>query len=238
MKATTPRHGLDSGFLRVARAEEHLADLRERLDAVAREYQYAFLPQYDPKPPFDFIVRSRIGKPAVIPIPAQSAILIGEICYNLRCALDYLIYSLAFLNTNRQPTGTQFPIESRPETFKGRRDTYLKGVNDAHIAMIERLQPYDGRNWLSTLRDYNDFDKHNRFVNIKSRVTITRDHSAGPATYVIRTPPLHPQGEVNVNVSIAIDILFNNRTLISEALEEIKSGVAETLESFKPDFPR
>jgi len=236
MKGTTPRHGLDSAFLRVARAEEHLTDLQGRLDALAREYQYAFMPEFDPNPPYNFIVRSRIGKPAVIPVPAASAILIGEICYNLRCSLDYLVYALAFLNTNRQPTGTQFPIESNSEVFKSRRHTQLKGVGDAHGAMIERCQPYDRPNWLASLRDFNDFDKHNRFVNIKARAIITRGSFSGPATYVIRTPPSYPDGEMKVNVSIAIEILFNNRSLITETIEEIKSGVAETLEAFKADF--
>jgi hypothetical protein len=166
------------------------------------------------------------------------AILIGEICYNLRCALDYLAYALAFLGTNRQPTGTQFPVESNRQGFEARRNTYLKGISDTHVAMIERLQPYNGIGWLASLRDFNDFDKHNRFVNVKWRVVITRDDISRPTTYVIRTPLGHPRGEVNVNVSIAIEILFRKGTLIGETLEEIQAGVAQTLTDFKPEFER
>jgi hypothetical protein len=43
---------------------------------------------------------------------------------------------------------------------------------------------------------------------------------------------------VNVNVSIAIEILFGNRAPIAETLEKIKAGVAQTLADFNPEFER
>jgi len=70
--------------------------------------------------------------------------LVGEITYNLRCALDYLIYALAVLDSGSDEKGTQFPILDAAKDFAGRGKTMLKGLNAAHVAAIERLQPYQG----------------------------------------------------------------------------------------------
>ena len=238
MKGITARHCLHSSFLRVHRAEEHLADLRQRIAAVAQEYQYALFPDHHPDTG-DFVIRSRMGKPPVIRIPGEIAVLVGEFSYNLRCALDYLVYALAVLNTNRQPTGTQFPIESSKESFNSRRNTYLKGVSCAHVAMIERCQPYSGCLWAANLRDYNDFDKHNRFVNVRARAPITRSTDPIPgATHIISAPISSSRRETNVYVAVSIDILLGKKSPLAETLEEIKTGVAQTLADFDPDFPQ
>ncbi len=85
-------HVLKGAFERVARAEEHLLDLNGRLDAWRHEQENAIIPQFDPNPPdyhFTADTSGAIGPPFIV------GILIGEISYNLRSALDYLIYELA-----------------------------------------------------------------------------------------------------------------------------------------------
>src|SRR3989442_13745286 len=66
----------------------------------------------------------------------------SEVAGHFRSALDYLIGQLANLDSGPGERRTQLPIESTPEGFKKRRDSFLEGVNDAHVAAIERLQPY------------------------------------------------------------------------------------------------
>jgi hypothetical protein len=82
-------------------------------------------------------------------------IRIGEVCYNLRSALDYLIFELAKLDSCAEQSGTQFPIIDAKEDFEGRGKriflkegiNLLKGINLAHVAAIEQLQPCNGCQW-------------------------------------------------------------------------------------------
>ena len=42
-------------------------------------------------------------------------IRVGEVCYNFRSALDYLIFELAKLDSGVEQGGTQFPIMDSPK---------------------------------------------------------------------------------------------------------------------------
>src|SRR5690348_4263130 len=81
-------HVLNGAIVRVARAEKHLADLRDDLADWLLEQENAVVPQFDPKPPHDFFpdMSKCIGPPLTV------GVLIGEIAYNLRSALDYLVF--------------------------------------------------------------------------------------------------------------------------------------------------
>src|SRR5436305_13077108 len=93
--------------------------------------------------------------------PRFLGVLIGEIVQNLRTSLDYLIHRLAWYDAGPDAERkTQFPIEDKPEVFKGRKRTHLEGLTADHIAAIERLQPYNGVKWLAALRDLFNGDKH------------------------------------------------------------------------------
>src|SRR5204863_4438007 len=83
-----------------------------------------------------------------------------EMIYNLRAALDYVVFEPARFDSGQTQNGTQFPIEDKPEGFKGRQKTYLKGLTDPHVALVEEYQPCQGCNWTATLRDLSNPDKH------------------------------------------------------------------------------
>jgi hypothetical protein len=55
----------------------------------------------------------------------RMSITIGETIYNLRSALDYIVYDLACLTAGKHVGGTQFPIEESQAGFLSR----MKGVN-------------------------------------------------------------------------------------------------------------
>jgi hypothetical protein len=173
------------------------------------------------------------------------AVIFGEICYNLRTALDYLISHLAELDSRSPQDGTQFPIEDTPNGFAYRiKRGWLKGVNTAHVTAIERLQPYNGCNWMARLRDCSNPDKHRKFVQHlgKSQITIWHGFEQGvDLSRILGLPrrakhPVH--GHVDVKVHIAATITFTDGTPVIESIAEIKSGVAQTLADFKPDFQR
>ena len=106
-------HPLDGAFERVTRAGEHLADLKRQIDELRETHEHRILDQLNPEdfsniPPFGgtgalplprSLPRFVVGGP--LPVPFRLGILVGECIYNLRAALDYLVYELA-----RQDSGS------------------------------------------------------------------------------------------------------------------------------------
>jgi hypothetical protein len=129
-------HVLDGAFERVNRAGEHLVNLNARLEAFRQEHENSVVLQFNAESPHHPEFVSYISASMKIPI------LIGEIVYNLRSALDYLIFELGKFDSGETQNRTQFPIEDTKNGFRGCRKTFLKGVNSDHVARIEGLQPY------------------------------------------------------------------------------------------------
>src|SRR5258708_10396877 len=152
---------VDDALERVIRAGEHLADLRQRLDTARKQQGDSISVEYAPNPPHS-IQASVFTKTFV---SMRVGILIGEICYNLRSALDYLIYDLAEHDAGIRQESTQFPIADTAEEFASSAKRRLRGINSAHRAAIEKLQPYKGCEWTKTLRDFSNTAKHRKFVN-------------------------------------------------------------------------
>src|SRR5207244_3188884 len=106
-------HPLDGAFQRVSRAGEHLEQLKREIEAFRHHQRQLVL--------FDFQSRSKedlLGDGTEVAPPLLFSILIGEVCYNLRAALDYLIYELAILDSGSPQEGTQFPIDDAEDLFK------------------------------------------------------------------------------------------------------------------------
>jgi hypothetical protein len=231
-------HVLDSAFERVVRAEEHLGDLRERLAYTFRQHENSVAVKFQPNPPHSLL----LIRPLNMPTPLRVGVLIGEICYNLRSALDYLIFELAKLDSGVTQNGTQFPIVDSEENFRAKRTiAYLKGISSAHIAAIERLQPYRGCDWTKMLRDFSNPDKHRKFVEIGGQFVAMGYDRLNSSDFdailapIRRTP--HPIfGKVDVKVFFTGDIYFADRAPIVETLGKIKLKVAETLAEFQPEF--
>jgi len=234
------RHPLDGCFERVIRADEHLAELKREIAIVFEKQAHAVPFDLDPNPPHRVI---NLGPPSETFFGMRIGTLTGEICYNLRSALDYLVFELAILDSGSPQDGTQFPIMDAPKDFAGRGKTaYLKGINAAHVACIERLQPYNGCNWTRRLRDCSNADKHRHFVPSggNSRVTVhsslERSDLARIHGFERKTPHPVTGRDVNMKVHIAGEVAFADGTLIGETIEEIKTRVANTIRYFKPEF--
>jgi hypothetical protein len=224
-------HFLDGAFQRVKRTEKHLAELDVDIRAF-EEAQGQF--RADNLNEEQIKAEHAKGGEVPLPMPSQVSILIGEIAYNLRSALDYLVYALAVLDSGVEQDRTQFPIEDTPERFERRKKQgFLRGLNAAHIADIERLQPYKGCDWTRLLRGLSNPDKHRHLtltIRPKQMVliigrTVTQ---TGPDTF-----------ETNVDVKdrwAETRVLFPGGSPIVETLQTLKSQVADTLDAFKPDF--
>lgn len=153
---TDSAHSLDGAFGRVVRAEQHFSELVGRIEALRQEQYDAISWELDLERPGEV----RVSRTKYVLVPLLFSILVVEICYNLRAALDYLIFELARLDFGQVQNGTQFPIEDRPKNFAGNGHRRLVGLNARHIAAMEPLQPYNGCNWTRLLRDISNPDKH------------------------------------------------------------------------------
>jgi hypothetical protein len=167
-------------------------------------------------------------------------VLIGEVCYNLRSALDYFIFALAKHDSGIPQRGTQFPIVDTEKDFIWRAKTWLKGVNSAHIAEIKMLQPYKGCNATKILRDLSNRDKHREFADIKGEYRaigyVPGDPNFSRLPDPARRTPHPIAGGMDVKIEFAAEITFVDGTPIVETLEVVKLFVSETLEAFESEF--
>jgi hypothetical protein len=240
---------LNGAYSRINRADEHLINLKtvakEFLDAESKLAISNF--QFD-KQTFPPTIRLK----RFIEIPPDVPILVGEIVYHLRSALDFLVYELAALDSGTPQNGTQFPIEDTPNGFKGRRRSYLRGVNDRHAALIEKLQPYNGVNWTKTLRSISNPDKHRRFTVSEHDKVIAKKTSQNAADVAIPHPMPCSNFESRIMFNIEITdtgkppvyvqfditcfVAFDDGTSIVKTLEILKSQVSDTIDAFKSEF--
>lgn len=104
--------------------------------------------------------------------PALSVVL-GEVIYNLRCALDYYVFELFFLNKGTECTSkkAQFPIFETECGFNLRGMRMVDGLSTDAVAIIKSVQPFatkEGTNSpLWHLQHLSNRDKH-RTLNVTS----------------------------------------------------------------------
>jgi len=234
-------HRLDGAFLRTERAGEHLADLEGRIRN--------FIDTKKDKIPFQFDTDTCQISFSPLYIKGDILldiwpVLIGEIIYNLRSALDYLIFELAFLDSGSEQRDTQFPIEHTPEGFNRRRKPFLKGLSVKHIAGIEALQPYNGTTWTHLLALLSNPDKHRHLtpvVNQAESVIKVSAHAPGElegvSGHVYRTK--NGAGDVldmHVETDFALNVTFSDGTPIIETLQQLKFQVRDLLTTFNSEF--
>lgn len=178
------------------------------------------------------------------PLPPIFSILVGETIYNLRAALDYLVYELAFLDVGQIQKGTQFPIENWPpdkrllNAFKKSwapkgKHRYLCGINPEHKAPIRRLQPFAGCTWTETLRDLSNPDKHKTLTKTQVTDTAVEMVTVDLTGQAIR---LFPEYTVKMHSDFSPNILFDNGKRVMETLQELQRQVTAVLDMFRPAF--
>lgn len=156
-------HPLDGSFLKLRRADEHLQ--------VANDLMKGFIKRKPYKTITEFIGQGRTREcllrfEQLEDIPPTLPLLIGDVCNNLRSALDYLLWQLWLLKNPLFTKNVKFPIWDNENPFKKNASKdigkdAIEGLTDTQRTTIEQLQPYKtGNRALSFLRDVNDSDKH------------------------------------------------------------------------------
>ena len=209
---------LDGAYLRLDRAKEHLSDLEARVKAFGQE-KIGHLP---------VLSRDAKGVPTIRPhvaayVPQDFSVVIGEVFYNFRAALDYLVFALAD-GQHR----TQFPIDETRKDFLRHRKTFLKGVPVEYIALIETLQPYNGCKWSRFLREYSNVDKHAELLRLQAgglfHVHVLADKSTREET---------GSDTVEMKTTFTGEIAFSNGAPVVGVLEILHSQISQVLDQFK-----
>jgi hypothetical protein len=224
---------LNTAYLKIARATEHLEELRRLHDEVCNAQAKDTTIEAEPAGTIDpgeakRVVTIHTGEAV---IPDRCRILVGDVANGLRSALDYLIGRLAELDSGPGERRTQFPIESTSEGFKSRRRSFLEGVSDTHISAIERLQPYNGCDWMLSLQKLSNFDKHSDLVIVVHDYLVWLTGTIEPADE--RGSQKHT---VHLRLRPVLRIALGNGLPLIETLEMLKLKVTETVDTFKPEL--
>ncbi|RWC86770.1 MAG: hypothetical protein EOS72_24700 [Mesorhizobium sp.] len=216
---------LDDARSRIDRAKQHIASLEDEIVAVI--------------PPNRTITAAAPGGSfmgggtQLLRVPPILPILIGEAIYNLRAALDYLVFELAYLDTGTPKSGTKFLIEPTEKgwnnhltapTGKERRKLWLPELTAAHQAALKRLQPCYGCKWTGTLRDLSNPDKHRRLLGVVATID-QLGYGAIPGG-----------GAVMVTFQLTTKVAFEDASPVVETLKLLQEQVADVIEAFDPDF--
>lgn len=101
------------------------------------------------------------GSPPVLPL--KYSVQIGEIAYNLRSALDHLVWQLVLANYKRPTRSNEFPIFTDAKAFQKAKTRKLSGVSRESVDRITVMQPFcEDPRWplLGALQELCNIDKH------------------------------------------------------------------------------
>lgn len=219
---------LDNARERILRAEEHILDIERIVKAVPLDKNAPVVATQNDAGVYvaSFTVRNQR-------VPAMVAIRIGETIYNLRAALDYLIYEMSILDSGKPANRSQFPLESTKDGWKMHQASWMTGVNAIHKAAIELYQPYNGIAWTATLRDLSNPDKHRSLVFATHGVRVTVE---GSAVLKVQADGVFFKNPVEVKYEATPTVLFADRSLVTQTLEKLKASVSDVIAAFDPDF--
>lgn len=215
--------------LRVNWAREKVSDLKLTIQLAWKDALDSVAEQTDPDPRSVYSqFRENLGD--------EAARIISEFALHARCALDYVIFALAWRDSGAEQKGTQFPINKSPQDFAGNRTGCLKHLTDEHVAMVERFQPYQGFRLRPLIRlvYWSNMDKHREGVRVNTMgkfgpLPIAQADSAVP----IYPPPDSPQ--MDVNVAHSFEILLFDGTDVEDA-EKALTGILAQVEKVVDHF--
>jgi hypothetical protein len=180
---------LGSSQAKLARADQHLDALSRDTDRWGENDPLRITRQSNPDgSEHIFRVRYKIRPPVW-----RWAILLGDALFNLRGALDHVVYALAIGHTGKNPPDDEdklaFPICSAPKFFDGQRFR-IAPLSQPAQAATERAQPYNRLRpgqWFAPLwwlDQIHNIDKH-RFAHIAGNMAYAKEIviDAEPGTY-------------------------------------------------------
>lgn len=252
------KRSLAGAFARIDRADRHIDELKLLIEGYRKSQEEKFIAdekainarmnqlfRYSPGAKISSRVRSEI----LPDFPLEAAVIVGEIIYNLRAALDYLVYELAWHDSGSEKHGTQFLIEKfridpkDPDRgFEPRSKTCLVGLYQRHIDTLEDLQPYKGCAWTKTLKSISNPDKHRRLTAVGGtfEATTVVEHgirgSLDDRSGQILRGVAASDTDTHIDLQYTLKVTLPDGTYIVKTLEILKREVRATLDVFEPEF--
>lgn len=185
-------HPLFSAYLKYAWGRKYLKQLNDELIIRKRYPDWPFIMKKD----FDAEVPCfRYTAVQVADLPDRWPLLVGDICNNLRGALDHLAWYLVSIGSTPSPLDprkVQFPIYDTEAKFNSALGIRLPGVDTKAVDVIRQHQPFDPPHPpgslapLLLLADINREDKHRtvqtvltqHFGELQGKIEWQRDFEA------------------------------------------------------------
>ena len=201
---------LSNSFARANRAQQHLTQLERELISFWRSADLPDAREHGVTGTVTFITG--------VLVPDTFSILVEECIYNLRAALDYLVYELAISSLCRiSGIGclSEFARSREWLDHLKQRKNYLKGLTEEHKAMFKQLQPFPQSNWTKTLQEVSNPDKHRTLNVVNPSQRITTLHSDDVPDYYLS---------------------FDDGSPVTQTLQDLQVRVSAVLESFNGIF--
>ena len=148
---------------KVQRAQDQIERLARDIEASCEDQRALFSEELRPD------VGDKIwifrGETPIVPI--EYSIRLGEIVYNLRSALDQLVWQLVHANYKAPSHRNEFPIFDDESRFNNVVKTKLAGVSQQSLAIIKEMQPFrkdDKWSALKTVHSLCNIDKHRSVI--------------------------------------------------------------------------
>ena len=156
---------LDGPLIKFNRAGEHVETLDQQLVPLQDLKSYVIASDVDNE------TGEQIRRfEYVPPMPVGMEVLIGEMLYNFRCSLDHLVWQLVLSEGNTPNNRNEFPIFKDPVRYEAEKTGKLRGVSNAIIGIVDKLQPCNSTGiddyWkpLWDLQVLNNADKHRHLL--------------------------------------------------------------------------
>lgn len=171
----------------------------------------------------------------------RCTITVGETAYNIRSALDYLIYSIARgSNSGKEVEGTQFPMEESEKRYRARATgvdeagkpvaQFLVKVPQDVVDELAQYQPYAGCKWVRLLRQISNLDKHRHLTTLTTSTKLIPEE--------VRT---HVDSEarkqvIDLKSVLRIDVTLPGGEDLTDALELIHREARTLVHSYAGRF--
>jgi hypothetical protein len=259
LREIAPEHPLYGSRLKIERANAHLNQLVEILDALDKPESYSVVREFDAKRK-ELVIRACL----IRPLPPEVPLIFGDCIHNLRSSLDYAVNELIRHSGHKPSKQTAFPIFSNrdgPNGYLCKSPAMLQGVPQPARELIETMQPYHGADakpipatHATTLQDLWNKDKHrallltppgmwfdyiahNRSDRQESGITmrLTADQDCAEYVAADATPEEHFHPEFTVRVTLGEGGPWHGWP-IRQTSEVLCMVVAEAVAEFVPFF--
>ena len=153
---------------KIERAREGLQSLESDISAFCEFQRKQII--------FDWSLPGEYSLGDLSPAPVHYSIRVGEIAYNLRSALDHLIWQMVQANGHQPDFHNGFPIIRHRSKYPYQVESKLAGIDEDRRQLIREFQPFNDNGGvgkhLLMLNTICNFDKH-RHLNVVATHTFT-----------------------------------------------------------------